>query len=243
MSAPPTGAALTDTQARFLAAVAGHVAGNRVREVYLFAPMRQGGVETGIAVLAVGEALPELPTVAAEKGAATAAPPEDAAEADGSHAIADGEADAADTADADAVPLGNDTMEVYAGAVCATDLGEASPPAVVDQRAPAATSATEADDEARTAADPADALEFTADVKELDAPPLPPRFTIFTARYRLQLKGPERGKWDVDVVEEADAPLVTVDAVVRGVQRRSGELTEVERLSGPEIARALAVPL
>jgi hypothetical protein len=76
-----------------------------------------------------------------------------------------------------------------------------------------------------------------------DLPPPAPtrvaRFTVFTARYRLQLKGPERGKWDVDVVEEADAPLVTVDAVVRGVHRRSGEPSEVERLAPHDLARAL----
>ncbi|HEX5581608.1 MAG TPA: hypothetical protein VFX39_08535, partial [Gemmatimonadaceae bacterium] len=71
------------------------------------------------------------------------------------------------------------------------------------------------------------------------APPPPSRSTIFTARYRLQLKGPDRGKWDVDVVEEADAPLVTVDVVVRGVQRRAGELSAVERLSPADLAVAL----
>ena len=68
-------------------------------------------------------------------------------------------------------------------------------------------------------------------------PPVPTRvarFTVFTARYRLQLKGPERGKWDVDVVEEADAPLLTVDAVVRGVQRRAGDEIEAERLTAAD---------
>jgi outer membrane protein W len=49
------------------------------------------------------------------------------------------------------------------------------------------------------------------------------RPVIYTARYRLTLKGPDRGKWETNIVAEADAPLVTVDAVVRGVQRRAGE--------------------
>jgi hypothetical protein len=66
------------------------------------------------------------------------------------------------------------------------------------------------------------------------------RFTIYTARYRLQLKGPDRGKWEAEVVEEADAPLLTVDAVVRGVQRRVGEQAEVERLTTEDVRRLLA---
>jgi hypothetical protein len=36
------------------------------------------------------------------------------------------------------------------------------------------------------------------------------------------------------VVAEADAPLVTVETVVRGVQRRSGDAEEPERMSGDE---------
>jgi hypothetical protein len=60
------------------------------------------------------------------------------------------------------------------------------------------------------------------------------RFTVSTARYRLTLKGLDRGKWEASVVPEADAPLVTVDAVVRGVQRRSGDADEVDRMTGEE---------
>jgi hypothetical protein len=67
------------------------------------------------------------------------------------------------------------------------------------------------------------------------------RFTVYTARYRHTLKGPDRGKWEVSVVEEADAPLLTVDAVVRGVQRRSGDVDEIVRLSGDEM-RAISTP-
>ena len=71
----------------------------------------------------------------------------------------------------------------------------------------------------------------------------PPRYTVFTARYRLTLKGPDRGKWEASVTEEADAPLLTVDAVVRGVSRRSGEADETVRLSGDEFRAALPDPL
>jgi hypothetical protein len=66
-----------------------------------------------------------------------------------------------------------------------------------------------------------------------------PRYVVYTARYRHTLKGPERGKWEASVTEEADAPLVTVDAVVRGVSRRSGDVDEMVRLSGDEFRAAL----
>jgi hypothetical protein len=60
------------------------------------------------------------------------------------------------------------------------------------------------------------------------------RYTVYTAKYKLVLKGPDRGKWQHAVVAEADAPLVTVEMVVRGVQRRSGDADEPERMSGDE---------
>lgn len=56
------------------------------------------------------------------------------------------------------------------------------------------------------------------------------RHTVYVARYRLTLKGPERGRWEVAVREEADAPLLTVDAVVRGVGRRAHDAGEAVRL-------------
>lgn len=63
------------------------------------------------------------------------------------------------------------------------------------------------------------------------------RHVVYTARYRWTRKGPERGKWECEVVAEADAPLVTVEAVVRGVQQRANETVEPERVSGDD-ARA-----
>ena len=58
------------------------------------------------------------------------------------------------------------------------------------------------------------------------------RRTVYSARYCHTLKGKERGKWEVDVTAEADAPLITVDAVVRGVMKRAGEPFEPERIPG-----------
>jgi hypothetical protein len=49
-----------------------------------------------------------------------------------------------------------------------------------------------------------------------NAAPETPRMVVYAASYRLTLKGLDRGKWEVNIVAEADAPLVAVDAVVRG---------------------------
>jgi hypothetical protein len=77
---------------------------------------------------------------------------------------------------------------------------------------------------------------------ETDGEARPTRYTVYTARFRHTLKGPDRGKWELTVTEEADAPLLTVDAVVRGVSRRSGETDETIRLSGDEFRAALPEP-
>ena len=71
-----------------------------------------------------------------------------------------------------------------------------------------------------------------------NAAPETPRMVVYAASYRLTLKGLDRGKWEVNVVAEADAPLVAVDAVVRGVQRRSGDVDDASRMDGDE-ARAI----
>lgn len=73
------------------------------------------------------------------------------------------------------------------------------------------------------------------------------RHTVYSASYRHTLKGPDRGKWEVDVKAEADAPLVTVDLVVQGVMKRAGESFEPERLTASEfrtiVGDSLSEPL
>jgi hypothetical protein len=83
-----------------------------------------------------------------------------------------------------------------------------------------------------------------ADAPGVDAPVTadPERHTVFTARYCLTLKGSERGKWEFDVVADADAPLVEIDTVVRGVQRRSGDEDAPERLAGADLRAELDGP-
>jgi hypothetical protein len=153
-----------ETRARFLAAIAAQLPAERIAEVHLFPAIRQGGMESGVAVVAV-----ELPG---------------AIEADASARAEDAQ----------------------------------------DQRAEDAEESLAAD------ADDTRALKT-----ELAPAPALRRYTVFSARYRHTLKGPDRGKWEASVTEEADAPLLTVDAVVRGVQRRSGDVDEIVRLSGDEV--------
>ena len=69
------------------------------------------------------------------------------------------------------------------------------------------------------------------------------RHTVFTARYRHTIKGIDRGKWEVDVQAEADAPLVTIDAVVKGVIKRSGEPFEPERISAAAFRAIVGEPV
>lgn len=152
-----------ETRTRFLASIAAQIPAERVIEVHLFGAIKQGGMESGVAVVAV-----EL-----------------------QHAPAP-------------------SLDVDGGYV---------PPAVVAEAA----------------------TVETTDAAAAESAPAP-RYTIFTARYRHTLKGPDRGKWEISVTEEADAPLLTVDAVVRGVSRRSGEADETVRLSGDEFRAALPLP-
>jgi hypothetical protein len=146
----PPHAELPDRE-RFLAAVAEQVPVDRVVEVYLFQPIRQGGVESGVAVIAAAGDAPVVETPAAQADAPGGSPSDVDINLDGSE----------------------------------------------------------------------------------------PRYTVFTARYRHVLKGPERGRWEVSVVAEADAPLATVGAVVRGVQRRAGDVEPPEHISGDALRGAL----
>ena len=76
------------------------------------------------------------------------------------------------------------------------------------------------------AAEPAPALELPVHASRLE---------VHTAWYRLTRKGPERGKWEIEVKTQADAPLETVETVVRGVQERAGEAIEPRRITGREL--------
>ena len=91
-------------------------------------------------------------------------------------------------------------------------------------------------------------METGVAVVAADPPPseelqlLAPRLEVHTAWYRLNRKGPERGKWEIEVKTQADAPLETVETVVRGVQERAGEAIEPTRLTGRELLALMSEP-
>ena len=144
---------MTETQQRFLKAIAERVNGDNVAEVRLYPTVRVGPIESGVAIVATREAIP-VEVVLEE-------------------IVADG------------------NVEV-------------------------------------------DDLDVT--VRQLD------RLSILTAHFRHTVKGPDRGKWEFSMVHDADAPIETVERVVRGVARRAGEDGEPELLSGTDFQRALNEP-
>jgi hypothetical protein len=146
---------MNDTRERFLNAIVDRLGAGRIVELHLFSPIRQGAMETGVAVVA---ALPDL-------------------EPD----VEPGDAEALDAA-------------------------------------------------------------VTEEVVTAIETPAESRHVVFTASYRLTRKGADRGKWLFELVATADAPLATVDTVVRGVMLRSRDLTETERLSGEQLRAILAEP-
>ena len=154
---------MIETTERFLRDIADRVGLHAVDEIRLFPPMRQGGVETGVAVVA-------------------------------------------------ALPL---------------------PPEPVDLKVP---------DEPPEALSESAGEEFLP-IEDEDREIIVHRHTVFTARYRHTLKGPDRGKWEVDVQAEADAPLVTIDQVVKGVMKRAGEPFEPERITASEFKTIIESPV
>ena len=211
---------MTETQLRFLRAIAERLPLSRIAELYLFPPMRQGALETGIAIVAaVREVEPDLAAVlAAAPDVAPEATPEDAND-DSAAALGDAMSDEVREAVGDA-----DTDEA----------GEACDPTEDASRDAAAGMDVVADDVVPEPVVPPAAAATAVAPRE--------RHTVYTARYRLALKGPERGRWELNVMEEADAPLLTVEVVVRGVQHRAGEGAEPERLEPAALRDLLGAP-
>jgi hypothetical protein len=182
-----------ETRARFLAGIAAQIPPDRVKEIHLFGAIKQGGMESGVAVIAVERELREEPV----------------------------------------------TLDVDGGFVTPPAVADAAPVETPDEVAVH----DQLDDESRFVTDEVVDASAPIEVPRAPEPPTPPaRYTVFTARYRHTLKGLDRGKWELSVTEEADAPLLTVDAVVRGVSRRSGDADETVRLSGDEFRAALPEP-
>lgn len=221
-------APVSEVTERFLRAVIATVPVELIEELHLFSPLRQGTVETGIAVLAArvplaaveeSSAAPELPFVAEAGEAALVVEAPDVE-------APDVEALSAEASDLEAPEADAPTEELEVVADAGDDDEDVS---VVEQPLVEAS------------ADESDEAEAVTDVPAVKAE-RPVRHTVYTARYRYVIKGPERGKWESNIKDEADAPLITVETVVRGVQRRAGEESEIVRYSGAQIARALRIP-
>ncbi len=97
-------------------------------------------------------------------------------------------------------------------------------------------------DDSVTGAAPQNLDDDSPYADEAPAPVASPRLRILTANYRHTVKGVERGKWTVDVQDEADAPLDAVEAVLRGVRHRSTEPADPE-LIPHDLLAALVVPM
>ena len=224
---------MTETQQRFLRAIAERVPSAQVVEVHLFPPMRQGGVETGVAVVAEDPRRPS-PNVT-EPVPNTGEPTTEIVQADGAVEVEGGH-DAVPEASADEPnAVEESAAEAWVGELVDAIEEVSEDAALVDE------SDSPYREETAVEVEPVDQADGAGEEEALPVPA--PRYTIHTARYRLQLKGVDRGKWDFDVVAEADASLEALDKVVRGVQRRSGEGADPDRLTTDAFREALDAPL
>lgn len=201
---------MDDTRTRFLSAIVAQLGAERIVELHLFSPIRQGVMETGVAVVA---ALPDLePQPSAEEEAQWSAAEETARSA--------GEEADAEVLDVTPADGADSPIAVPVDPTVPVPLDSTVPvPLHVESMTP----------------------EVPVDVVGVETP-AEARHVVFTARYRLTRKGVDRGRWAFELAATADAPLATVDMVVRGVMHRSKDLTETERLSGDQLRAALAAP-
>lgn len=244
-------APISEITERFFKAIVAKVPLDRIEELHLFSPLRSGGVETGIAVVA---ARVPAPVVAGEPEQQIEAELEQAdaavAVTDASDEVVTDELVTDDAAieDAGADEAGVDDViadEVIVEDAIADEVIADEPVVQEPIVATIEEAADDASDESPYAPEALheiveDAIEESIEYVAEETPAVAvERHTVYTARYRLVQKGPERGKWEADVKDEADAPLITVEMVVRGVQRRAGEASETTRFTGSQIARAL----
>lgn len=279
---------VSEVTERFLRAILLKVPLDRIEELHLFSPLRQGTIETGIAVVAARVLVIDEPDTSAlelELEAGNEVYVDDAIDVDTSvdatvDAAVDASIDATVEVSVDAeIEVSEESsidasvdVESEAGMITG-DADGAQSDAVIDDAEidgevteealeHAAEFIAEEEDSPYSDDPPANARVVNteseivaAEGTELDAivaddtehemvaavPRI--RHTVYTARYRLVVKGPERGRWEMDVVDEADAPLLAVETVVRGVQRRSGEETATVRYDAAQLARALRIPV
>lgn len=184
----------SDARERFLLEIAAVVPTHRISEVYFFPPLRQGPMETGVAVIA-------------------------------------------------AMPVGASPIlampEVALSDVAMVEIETAEATTAV-----AATVAAESGESADESTEPraltAIATEPLLEEQLIEGAKISSRHVVYSARYRWTRKGPDRGKWECEVVAEADAPLLTVETVVQGVRQRANEPVDPEKLDGDVVRAVLA---
>lgn len=234
-------APVSEVTERFLRAIVADVPLTRIEELHLFSPLRQGTVETGIAVFAATAPVP-TPVNTLELALDDADVDVIEAEAEVVEGdVTEGDAIEGEVIDGDVIEGDVIEAEVIEAADIAED--EIIEAVVVDVEIVDADNddAEVLDDEADVTIEASSDALADAPIAATVATPVT-RHTVYTARYRLVVKGPERGKWEASVVAEAEAPLITVETVVRGVQRRAGEESEIVRYNGAQIAKALRLP-
>ena len=235
----------SDARERFILEIAAVLAPERLVEAHFFAPLRQGQIETGVCVLAAlpegADPLPSTPRVETEAGKQAAA-----------------DAQLADAAVAPAAPSAvlDNGRSISADAAPEATADDGPDPSVMDNPLSKTAEHREdlptADDAAvgsMGAMDDASAVPSSAQKAESAAEPtanfpagarISSRHVVYSARYRWTRKGPERGKWESEVVAEADAPLLTVEVVVQGVQQRASEPIEVQKIDGDAVRAMIA---
>ncbi|HSJ64743.1 MAG TPA: hypothetical protein VK922_12685 [Gemmatimonadaceae bacterium] len=212
-----------DARERFLRAIAERIQPQRIAAIHLFPAIRAGALESAVAVIAAeadeSYEQAELPPPVGGVPASEASPVE--------------------TREAVLATSGGDA------AVAASGEDAAAPEAAEMPEDPAAEVDIMTGESAAVGAPPpefhdntpsADEADHNAAVHIVSPPDRPPRLVVYRAVYRWTRKGPDRGRWEVDVTAEADAPLQAVSDVVRGVQRRAGEDDEPELIT-PEVLR------
>jgi hypothetical protein len=239
-------AMLSETRERFAKAILAQVPADQIEEIHFFQPIRQGGVESGVAVLAVSMEEPSEESQldeSAHVGAAESTTDDDTGARPPESVLA-----MSDVAD----ELEDDCALIPAHTVEPPDESEHERPLELfleREHSPTEHPAGDDDDpygeevpsdlqqEPSSESAEAGRPEQLSSQGSRDDVPIrrTRRFTVFSARYRLVLKGPDRGKWETSMRAEADAPLPTVDLVVRGVLRRAGDAEDAERMTGKEL--------
>jgi hypothetical protein len=233
---------MTETQERFLRTVLTRVSLDSVVEMHLFPPIRRGTMETGMAVIAT--VLPPAPLTVLEKEAEPELDVHPSAPVEGT----DLEMDVQPSAPIEGkdLEMDADTSAPVEGTDLEMDVDASAPIEGTDLEIDVRESVTvdEAlEMDAHASATVEDAAPETTDSDSItaeDAPVHAPRLRILTAAYRHTIKGIDRGKWTVDVQEEADAPLTAVEAVLRGVRQRSAEAADPELVSLETLAALIA---